>query len=152
MLNLWCLKRVSDCPVGGGGRREVDGCWTSSRHLQLPGRWDPRRSALSLSFINLTTCAKRRGIKVNQTDADTLPAVAREAHPKTGSSSRQRDTLRACVITLSWRQSSATMTTWNMIYGVPNNCGRAPDVREACKLSAATAWMWFKHQMDPERP
>lgn len=131
----------------GCSRRQAAGCWTSSRPPQRPGRWDPRRSALSLSFINLTACAKNGSMKVNQTGADTLPAVACEAHPKIGSFSRRSITLRAPVITLSWLQSSATTTTWNVIYALPDSCGRALDVSQA---GSTTTWRWFKHQMDPE--
>lgn len=90
---LWRLKRVSDCPVGEGGGWG-GGAAEGARHRVaephpitrsfLVGR-EPRKSAFSLSFINLTTCAKSPSIRVNQTDTGTLAAVfwvTREAHPE----------------------------------------------------------------------
>lgn len=81
------LKRVSYCPVGGEGD-----CWGRGERVAEPhpitcsflaGK-EAEKSAFSLSFINLTTCAKSPGIRVNQTDTDTLAAVlwvTWEAHP-----------------------------------------------------------------------
>lgn len=63
---LGALKRVSARPVGRESRS------TSSCHPQLPGR---KRSAkvlgLSLSFINLTTCANSGHVGLNQSDTHT---------------------------------------------------------------------------------
>ena len=62
--------------------------------------WEPGESAFSLSFINLTTCAKSPGIRVNQTDIDTLAAVfwvTWEAHPGPCCCRCRRCTHEVCV-------------------------------------------------------
>lgn len=89
---------------------------------------------------------KPRRYEVNQTDADTLPAVACEAHPKIGGFSRGGIALRAPAIALSWRQSSATMTTGNVIDGVSDSCGRALGVREASSARALMKYRFYLKQ------